>query len=116
VLKKCREVNAALEDVSAKYHESIASVLGNTFLCGTSEERGKVRDTISEVMDLVMESNGTKKALSQLLSPETQARIFESMRVPDWVLLYFKLQTRLPDSAWQTLLNLTRLGKSGVSF
>jgi len=116
VLKKCREVNDALEDVSEKYHESIASVLGNTFLYGTSEERGKVRDTISEVIDLVMESKGTKKGLSQLLSPETQARIFESMRVPDWVLLYFKLQTRLPDSAWQTLLNLTRLGKSGVSF
>ena len=116
VLKKCREVNAALEDVSEKYHESIASVLGNTFLFGTSEERGKVRDTISEVIDLVMESKGTKKGLSQLLSPETQTRIFESMRVPDWVLLYFKLQTRLPDSAWQTLLNLTRLGKSGVSF
>ena len=115
VLKRCREVNAALEDVSEKYHESIASVLGNTFLCGTTEERGKVRDTISEVIDLVMESKGTKKGLSQLLSPETLARIFESMRVPDWVLLYFKLQTRLPDSAWQTLLNLTRLGKSGVS-
>ena len=52
VLKKCREVNAALEDVSEKYHESIASVLVNTFLCGTSEERGKVRNTISEVIDL----------------------------------------------------------------
>jgi len=112
VLKKCREVHAALEDISEKYHESISSVLGNTFLCGTSEERGKVRDTISEVIDLVMESNGTKKGLSQLLSPDTQVHIFESMRVPDWV--YFKLQTQLPDSAWQTSLNLTRLGKSGV--
>ena len=37
------------------------------------------------------------------------------MTVPDWVLLYFKLKTRLPDNAWRTLLNLTQLGKSGVS-
>ena len=116
VLKKCREVSSALDGVSAKYHETIASVLGNSFLYGTDEEKEKVRNTISEVVDLVMESSGSKKGLSELLSPETHARLFQSMRVPDWVLLYFKLQTRLPDSAWQTLLNLTRLGKSGVSY
>ena len=102
--------------MSEKYHESIASVLGNTFLCGTSEERGKVRYTISEVIDLVMESKGTKKGLSQLLSPETQACIFESMRIPDWVLLYFKLQTRLPDLAWQTLLNIRKRPSHNVVF
>jgi len=38
------------------------------------------------------------------------------LRVPDWVLLYFKLQVRLPDAAWQTLLNLTQLGRSGVGY
>lgn len=116
VLKKCREVSSALDGVAEKYHETIASVLGNSFLYGTDEEKEKVRNTISEVVDMVMESSGSKKGLSELLSPETHARVFQSMRVPDWVLLYFKLQTRLPDSAWQTLLNLTRLGKSRVSY
>ena len=115
VLKKCREVSAVLDDVSKKYHESIACVLENSFLFGTDGEKENVRDTISEVVDLVMASKGSKKGLSELLSPETHKRIFQSMRVPDWVLLFFKLQTKLPDSAWQTLLNLTRLGKSGVS-
>ncbi|KAL9973285.1 hypothetical protein ACROYT_G019716 [Oculina patagonica] len=37
------------------------------------------------------------------------------MRVPDWVLLYFKLHAKLPDQEWQTLLNLSRLGKSNNS-
>ena len=67
VLKRCREVNAALEDISEKYHESITSVPGNTFLCGTTEERGKVRDTISEVIDLAMEPKGTKACLGSSL-------------------------------------------------
>lgn len=70
---------------------------------------------VLEVVDLVTKSKGSKNVLTELLLPETLENVFQSIRVPDWVLLFFKLQTRLPDSAWQTLLNLTRLGKSGVS-
>ena len=106
---------ASLHDVSEKYRESLSSVLGNAFVFGNEEEKGHVRDTISEVIDLVMDAQGTKKGLTELLSSSTYDRIVKSMRLPDWALLYFKLQSRLPDSAWQTLLNLTQLGKSGVS-
>lgn len=70
---------------------------------------------VLEVVDLVTKSKGSKNVLTELLLPETLENVFQSIRVPDWVLLFFKLQTRLPDSAWQTLLNLTRLGKSGVN-
>ena len=115
VLKKCREVKASLSDVCEKYGESISCVLGNAFIFGDDAERSEVTDTISDVVDMVMEAKGSKRGLSELLSSETFDRIVQSMRVPDWVLLYFKLQTKLPDSAWQTLLNLTKLGKSGVS-
>ena len=89
-------------------------MLGNTFLYDTEKEQ--VRDTISEVVDIaVMDAKGSKRGLSELLLSSTYQKIIESMRVADWALLYFKLQTRLPDSAWQTLLNLTQLGKSEVS-
>ena len=116
VLSKCREVMSHLSDVSEKYQESMACVLGNSFVFGCDDEKEEVRNIISEVVDLVMASKGAKKGLSELLSSETHAHLFKSMRVPDWVLLYFKLQTRLPDSAWQTMLNLTGLGKGrGVS-
>ena len=49
-----------------------------------------------------MDAKGSKKGLEELLMPETYQRVVESMRVPDWVLLYFKLQARLPDAGWQT--------------
>lgn len=115
IASQCREVMLSLNDASEKYRESICRVLGNTFLFGNDTEKEQVRDTISEVVDMVMDAKGSKRGLSELLSSSTYQRIIESMRVPDWALLYFKLQTRLPDSAWQTLLNLTQLGKSGVS-
>ena len=115
IASQCREVMLSLNDVSEKYRESICSVLGNTFLFGNDTEKEQVRDTTSEVVDMVMDAKGSKRGLSELLASSTYQRIIESMRVPDWALLYFKLQTRLPDSAWQTLLNLTQLGKSGVS-
>ena len=105
----------SLKDVCERYEESISCVLGNSFIFGGDAEKGEVRDLISEVVDIVTEARGSKRGLSDLLSSETHSRLFASMRVPDWVLLYFKLQARLPDSAWQTLLNLTQLGKSGVS-
>ena len=117
VLKRCRKITAVLDDVSERYNESIAAVLGNSFLYGTDGEREKVQGIISEVIDLIItKSKGSRNGLTELLSPQTLANVFQSMRVPDWVLLFLKLQTRLPDSAWQTLLNLTRLGKSGVSY
>ena len=101
---------ASPSDVSEKYEESIACVLGNSFIFGGDDEKGKVRDTV----DIVIEAKG-KKGFTEILSSETHARVFHSMRVPYWVLLYFKLQAKLPDRAWQTLLNLSQLGKSGVS-
>ncbi|CAH3147471.1 unnamed protein product [Pocillopora meandrina] len=102
VLKRCRKITAVLDDVS------------ESFLYGTDGEREKVQGIISEVIDLIVtKSKGSRNGLTELLSPQTLTNVFQGMRVPDWVLLFFKLQTRLPDSAWQTLLNLTRLGKNG---
>ena len=115
IAKQCSVVMASLNDVSEKYRESLSSVLGNAFVFGNENEKGQVRDTISEVVDMVLDAKGPKKGLSELLSSSTYERIMKSMRVSDWALLFFKLQSRLPDSAWQTLLNLTQLGKSGVS-
>ena len=67
----------------AKYHATLSCVLGNSFLHGTDEERGKVSETISEVVNLVMEARGAKKGLTELLLPTTHQCLLESMRVPD---------------------------------
>ena len=115
VAHECRKVVLEVDGVLHKYHETLACVLGNSFIFGDDEEKGKVSETLSEIVNLVNDAKGSKNGLEELLLPETYQRLLESMRVPDWVLLYFKLQSRLPDVGWQTLLNLTQLGRSGVS-
>ena len=114
VTSQCRKVITSLDDVCSRYQESIACVLGNFFIFGNQEERDQVKDTVSEILNVAMDAKGSKGGLSELLSPDTYQRIVDGMRVPDWVLLYFKLQAKIPDAAWQTLLNLTHLGRSGV--
>lgn len=116
VAGQCKKFIIDLDGVCEKYHETLAGVLGNSFVYGAEEERVRVSETISEIVNLVMDAKGSRKGLSELLLPQTYQRILESLRVPDWVLLYFKLQVRLPDAAWQTLLNLTQLGRSGVGY
>jgi hypothetical protein len=59
-----------------------------------------VRDTISNVVDIVMDANSSNKGLSNHLYPESYQAILNTVRVPDWVLLYFKLQTNPLDSDW----------------
>lgn len=112
ILKKCKEVMVSVNEVCQKYEESISYVLGNYFVFGGNADKEEVQDVISNVVDLVMEAKGAKKGLAEMFSSQTYQQIFASLRVPDWVLLYFKLKRRLPDDAWQTLLNLTQLGKS----
>lgn len=54
-----------------------------------------------------------EKAAKVILSEDVFKTFIQSTTVPDWVLLYFKISARLPDGAWQMLLNLTRLGDTG---
>jgi len=114
IVSICNKVVTDLRDVLEQHHESLGCVLGNYFLFNCDEKKEFVQDTFSEIVDLVMEAEKSKKGLADLLHPESYNRLLKSMRVPDWVLLYFKLQAQLPDSAWQCLLNLTQLGRGGV--
>ena len=114
VVSECRKVKSELDGVLEKYHETLACILLLLFN-GIDAEKAKVSETISEVVNLVMDAHGVKKGVTDLLLPTTYQELLKSMCVPDWVLLYFKLQAKLPDAVWQTLLNLTQLGRSGVS-
>lgn len=100
-----------LNDVAKKHCESLASVLGH-LVC---EDDCEARDLLGEIADLVAKERGVKEAAKVILSEEIFKNLMQSMTVPDWVLLYFKISARLPDGAWQMLLNLTRFGNTGVS-
>ena len=49
------------------------------------------------------------------MSDETYSKYVEGLRVPDWVLLYFKTKSRISGHTWQAIINVTKLGRTGVS-
>lgn len=60
-----------------------------------------------------MEKKGLKKGLEALVLDVLQ-QYMQQFRIPDWVLLYFKLEAKIPDEGWQTMINLTKLGRTKV--
>ena len=80
---------------------------------------GKVRSpevskTFNDITEKVMKNNGPVQALEAMLA-DFAPKFLQSLCVPDWTLLYFKLQLKIPDKAWQTMLSITKLGRAGVS-
>ena len=55
-----------------------------------------------------------KEALDTTLSKQSQSNLHKSMQMPDYVYLPLKVRTKISDAGWQTLLNLTQLGRTGV--
>lgn len=68
-----------------------------------------------DVIDIVAQKKGVRKTFEELLSEETYDQYINSMQVPDWVLVYFKIKARISDSTWQIAINFTNLGRTGVS-
>lgn len=101
-----------LEEVAERHRESLASILAHLACC---ERKPEARNLLRQIVDLIAEEKGVSKAVKVILSDETFYAFMHSMAVPDWVLLYFKISARLPDGAWQMLLNLTKLGDTKVS-
>jgi hypothetical protein len=110
--EKSHEVfNDVLNHVSEKYQESLGRVLAHQILSNNE----KAIDLMNEVADVVIENKGVKEALLDIFSEKAYKKYLDSLRVPDWVLLYFKLQAKIPDNGWQSMINLTCLGRTKVS-
>lgn len=110
---KARNVFKELEDVADKHRESLASILGHLVCCDKIPE---ARDLLGEIAAMIARERGVKVAVKVILSEEVFQTCMQSMAVPDWVLLYFKISARLPDNTWQMLLNLTKLGETKVPY
>ena len=105
---RANRVFQSVTEVCVQNRESLTSVLGNVCIQGPSSPRGG--------HDMVTEKRGVKSTFKELLSEETWQQYHSSMRAPDWVLLYFKIKTHISDSTWQTAINFTNLGRTGVRF
>ena len=116
--KKIREtaVNLLKEmnGVCERNGESLSTVLGGC-CCLTGKAGQDAREVFTGVFDSVVLEKGIRVAFSKLLSENAWEERVRAMRVPDWVYLLFKLKSRVSDSAWQDLTNLTKLGRTGVS-
>ena len=104
----------SMEDVCSRHKASVASVLGHLCTNDPAKAPSEARDIISEIVSAVTEKKGVKRGLEAIV-PDVLQQYLHQFRVPDWVLLYFKLEARIPDEGWQTMINLTKLGRTGVS-
>ena len=121
-ITKKREMRAvcslAFEDIDNAFssnYGSLGAILGYGFLYGKDENQLAVNSAISEAVEIVSLNKGLEAATNLALSPELKQKQLIATRVPDWVQVYVKLETKLPDSGWQTILYFLNLGRSGVS-
>jgi len=85
--------------------ESLSTVLSCLCAFGDNNATGLINDVIEDVAL----RKGVKRAIQDLAGEETYARYIESLRVPDWVLLFFKTRGRISGHTWQTVINITQL-------
>ena len=108
------QILRTLEDVCNRHKTSVASVLGHLCTHDPVKQPSDATNIISEIVSSVTEKKGVKRGLEGLV-PDVLQEYLHQFRVPDWVLLYFKLEAKIPDEGWQTMINLTKLGRTRVS-
>ena len=110
--EKGQVVLNTLKDVSAAYHEDIFSIFGNLV---SEDKSSEATNILRGASDVIFSHRGAREGLELVLSDKSREALAQSFRQPDWVYVYLKLKIRLSDLGWQTLLNLTQLGRSMVS-
>ena len=98
------------------WNPTLGKVLGYGLLySGRQENEEFGRETVSSTVLTVAEKQGVRKAFTTLLKENVYDEYVNTLKVPDWIQLYVKLATKLPNSSWQTLLNFLNIGRSRVS-
>ena len=104
-----QDVWTSISDVCEKFQIYLADVIVN------EKHRPEVAQLLSDIAEKIRSNSSSPLQALETVLGDSSVKFFQSLRVPDWTLLYFKLQSRIPDQAWQTLLNICKLGRTGVS-
>ena len=106
-----QDVWTSISDVCEKFqiYSYPADVIVN------EKHRPEVAQLLSDIAEKIRSNSSSPLQALETVLGDSSVKFFQSLRVPDWTLLYFKLQSRIPDQAWQTLLNICKLGRTGVS-
>lgn len=83
-------------------------------MCAFGDPEAKA--IVNEIVEDVALKKGVKRTVEELVGDETFSLYVESLRVPDWVLRYFKTKARISGNTWQAVINITKLGRTGVRF
>ena len=83
-------------------------------MCSLDDPEAKA--IVNEIVQDVAVRKGVKRTVEELVGDDTFSRYMESLHVPDWVLLYFKAKARVSGNTWQAVINITKLGRTGVRF
>ena len=102
----------ALKALALDNGEDVFSMLGDI---ASQDVKSDIASMLVGANNVMFSQLGPREALDVVLFEENKSNLFASIRVPDWVYLLAKVRMRISDAAWQTLLNLTQLGRTGVS-
>lgn len=83
-------------------------------LIADQAQSSDVGHILSDIADRDTSKSSSPRQVIEAIMGDSATQFLQSLRVPDWTLLYFKLQSRIPDQAWQTLVSLTKLGRTGT--
>lgn len=111
IRERTRAVVKKVNRVCRVNGESLGLVLGECCVNGHKDSI-KAQEAVHSTFDVVVKEKGVCMAFSKLLLEETLTARTQSMRVPDWVLVLFKLKSRISDKGWQDFTNLTKLGRT----
>ena len=111
IKKRSGRVIRDIKDVCDKHRESLSTVLSN--MCAFGDPNTTA--ILNEVIEEVSVKKGVKRTVEDLVGEGTFEKYLETLRVPDWILLYFKTKARISGRTWQAVINITRLGRTGVS-
>ena len=104
-----QDVWTSISDVCEKFQIYLADVIVN------EKHRPEVAQLLSDIAEKIRSNSSSPLQALETVLGDSSVKFFQLLRVPDWTLLYFKLQSRIPDQAWQMLLNICKLGRTGVS-
>ena len=85
-------------------------VLSNMCAFGNPEAKA----IVNEIVEEVAVKKGMKRSVEELVDDDTLLKYMESLRVPDWKLVLFQVMARVSTKTWQSVINITRLGRTGV--
>ena len=97
-------------DVFEKNRGSLAIVLSSMCAFGDPEAKAIVNEIVKEVAV----KKGVKRTVEELAGDNTLLKYIESLQVPDWKLVLFQAMARVSAKTWQSVINITGLGRMGV--